>query len=329
MRAVLTGAGLVALALAAAAAGLLVGEADLGRADLRDVVLRLRGYRVLVAFGVGAALAVGGVLVQGLFRNPLASPSILGTTAGAGVGGQAALVIAQFAGVGTTTLIAPEMLLPVGCVGGALGALALLLAVSRRRDDTVVLLLTGFLLSSLFLSAGAFLTSMAQENWELGRAVVAFALGGVAGAGPRQAMLVWVLVAFGLVAAWRWARHLDLLLSGDEEARSLGVDTRQLRRWVIVWTALLTAGAVATAGGISFVGLVVPHVCRSFVGVAHRRLVPTAAMLGGTFVVLCDVLARLSPTRAELPLGVVTGLIGAPLFLVLLMRSRRRAVLGA
>lgn len=321
----------LALLLSAVAAGLLglgVGVADLSDARIGDTVLRLRAHRVLVAFGVGAALAVGGVLVQGLFRNPLASPSILGTTAGASVGGQAALIAAELSLATGLVTIAPEMLLPIGCMLGAAGALLLLLVIARVGDDTIVILLAGFLISALCVSIGAFLTSVAQERWELARAVVSFTLGGVGGAGPRQAALVWTLVIPGLVLAYTWRRHLDVLLSGEEEAESMGVDTRQVRRWVVIWTALLTAGAVAVGGNISFVGLVVPHVCRMFTGVVHARLLPAAAILGGTFVVLCDVTARAIPVRGEMPLGVVTGLVGAPLFLVMLFRGRRE-VLGA
>ncbi len=320
--------GLLALAAVAAILGLVVGEASLSDPRLADTVLRLRAYRVVVAFGAGAALAVGGVLVQGLFRNPLASPSILGTTAGASVGGQAALIGAELTAGAGTAVVAPEMMLPLGCMVGALGALALLLTIARLGDDTIVILLAGFLISAICVSVGALLTSLSQERWELGRAIVAFTLGGVGGSGPRQAALVWALLLPGAIAAWTWRRHLDVMLSGEEEAEALGVDTRQVRRWVVVWTAVLTAGAVAVGGAIAFVGLVVPHVCRLATGVRHARLLPAAAVLGGAFVVLCDVAARAAPVRSEMPLGVVTGLVGAPMFLALLVRGRRE-VLGA
>jgi len=129
-------------------------------------------------------------------------------------------------------------------------------------------------------------------------------------------------VIAGTLAAWAWGRHLDLLLSGEDEAAALGVDVATARRWILAWTALLTAAAVALAGGIAFVGLVVPHALRPFTGVAHRRLVPAAALGGAAFVVLADSAARCLP-HGEVPLGVVTGLVGGPLFLVLLMRLRR------
>jgi iron complex transport system permease protein len=220
------------------------------------------------------------------------------------------------------------MFLPLGCVAGALAALLLLLLVHRAGDDLVVLLLSGFLLSALFVALGGFVTSLAQERWELARAMIAFALGDVSGAGLRHVALALPLVLCGGIAAFLWARPLDMMLSGEEEAASLGVDVRAVRRWCIVWTAILTAAAVSIGGSIGFVGLVVPHALRPFVGVAHRRLVPAAVLLGGSFLVLCDALSRSVPARTELPLGVITGLIGAPAFLWLLLRTRREVAYG-
>jgi iron complex transport system permease protein len=316
------------LAVAAVVAGALslwTGHGSLDNANLRDVLLQLRTQRMLGAFLAGSALSVAGVLVQGLFRNPLASPSIIGTTAGASLGGRLALLgmqalLAQQA----TTQLPAELLVPLGCVLGALGSLGILLAVTKVRDDLVVVLLTGFLLSSFFINLGGFVTSLAQERWELSRAILSFALGDVSGVGPRQLMLATPLVGVGVLLAWTWSAPLDLMLTGEEEARSLGVDVATLRRWVIAWTAVLTAAAVAIGGNIGFVGLVVPHALRPLVGVRHHHLVPAAALAGGTFLVLCDIACRLIPGRTELPLGVVTGLVGAPAFLWLLLRHRRQ-----
>lgn len=307
---------------AVAALGLLVGHAGLADSALRDALLRLRASRLGVSFFAGASLSVGGVMVQGLFNNPLASPSILGTTAGASLGGQAALLGAVVGLRHRPAWLEAEMVLPLGCVLGALGALVVLLLVTRFQRDLVVLLLVGFLLSSLFLSVGAFLTSVAQQSWEVGRAMIAFTLGSTSGVGRRQVLLVLPLAIAGTVAAALWARPLDLLLSGEEEARSLGLDVNVARRWLVIWTAVLTAGAVASAGNVGFVGLIAPHALRRFVGVAHRRLVPAAALGGGLFLMACDVLSRSLPTTSEVPLGVITGVIGAPLFLSLLVAQR-------
>jgi iron complex transport system permease protein len=215
------------------------------------------------------------------------------------------------------------MLVPFGCLVGALVSLLVLLLFLRRSTDVLTLLLVGFVLGSLFLSLGGLMTSLAQERWELGRAVVAFALGSLGGVGTRQVLFALPLVVCGFVAAMLWARPLDLLLSGEKEARSLGVDVVRVRRWCVVWVSLLVAAAVSMGGSIAFVGLVAPHALRPFVGESHRRLLPAAAIAGGTFVIVCDVIARVLPARGEVPLGVVTGLVGAPFFLFLLLRDRR------
>jgi iron complex transport system permease protein len=315
--------------LASFGLNLLTGASDLFDAALFDTVLSLRVARGLVAYLAGAALSVAGVLAQGLFRNPLASPDVLGTTAGAScVGKLALLLFATPLLEPLTAHVAPELLLPLGCLAGALGALLALLAIARRTPDPVVLLLAGFLLSSLFLSFGSLFTSLAQERWELGRAVVAFALGSVTGAGMRQVAIIAPIVAIGALAAVAWSRPLDLLLSGEDEARVLGLDVRRARRWCIAWTALLTAGAVAVGGNLGFVGLVVPHALRRLIGVSHRALIPAAGLAGGCFVLLCDILARALPARTEVPLGVLTSLVGAPTFLVLVLRARREVLHG-
>lgn len=299
---------------------LFVGPGDLGDAGLREIFLELRGARVLAALLAGGGLAVGGVVVQGLFRNPLASPSILGTTAGASFGGQCVLLAH---GALSISWLAPEMLLPIGCLLGALLSLLVLLAFVRRGADLLSLLLIGFALTSLFLAVGSFLTTLAQEHHELGRAVVSFTLGGLGGVGWSHVRLAVPLVGAGVLAAYLWGRPLDLLLSGDDEASTLGVDVTRARRWSVVWVAVLTAAAVALGGNIAFVGLVVPHALRPFVGAEHRKLVPAALLGGGVFLGACDLLARVVPTQTEVPLGVVTGIVGAPLFLALLLRTAK------
>lgn len=305
-------------------ASLLVGHGDLGNSALASTFLELRTTRAAAAFLSGAALAVGGVALQTLFRNPLVDPSILGTTAGASLGGQLAILVFHLAPTSIRpSFVVPEMLLPLGCLGGALLALAILLAVIRQTRSELAVLLTGFLLSTLFLSVGALLVSLAQDSWELGRAVISFTLGGVGGAGVRHVLLAIPLVLAALAALWAWGRPLGLLLSGEDEAKTLGVEVAQVRWWTVLWVAVGTAAAVAIGGNVGFVGLIVPHVLRPLVGVDPRRLIPVAALAGGAFVVLCDIAVRAAPIRGELPLGVITGLVGGPLFLALVVRSQR------
>lgn len=305
-------------------ASLLVGQGSLEDPRLRETFLMLRGARLAGAVLAGGALAAGGALVQGLFRNPLASPSILGTTAGASFGGQCVLLAhGGLVSAGVLEWVAPEMVLPIGCLLGAFASLAVLLFFVRRGADLLALLLIGFALTSLFLALGSFLTTIAQEQHELGRAVVSFTLGGLGGVGWAHVRLALPLAITGIVAGWLWGRPLDVLLAGEDEAASLGVDVPATRRWTIVWVGVLTAAAVALGGNIAFVGLVVPHALRPFVGAEHRRLLPASVLGGGAFLAGCDLLARVLPTHVEVPLGVVTGLIGAPLFLLLLVRMRK------
>lgn len=320
---------LLLAAVAGVVASLSIGPGSLADATLSTTFLHLRAGRLGASFMAGAALGTAGVLVQGLFRNPLASPSVLGTTSGAHFGGAVAIVLADvLAHSGTDSFIPTELLLPTGCLLGALLALGVLLAVGRHSRDALTLLLTGFVLSSLFLSATSLLLSLAQETWQLGRAIVAFNLGGVDGKGPQHIALALPLLAFSLFAAFGWRRHMDLLLCGDEEAASLGVRVREVRFWVIIWVGVLTATAVSIGGGVGFVGLIVPHALRPFVGHAHGPLMAASCLGGGVFLVWCDVVARLAPTQGDLPLGVVTGFVGAPLLLVLLIRDSRRKALA-
>jgi iron complex transport system permease protein len=308
----------------ASALGLFVGAGDLSDPALRDALLSLRAHRLGGALLTGASLAVAGAVIQGLFRNPLADPALLGTTAGASLGGQAALLLHQMAATTAAGALLPGLVvLPLGCLVGALLALLALLAITRRHQDLVLVLLTGFILSSLLLALGNLVMSLAQEKWELGRAMVAFVLGGLSGTSSAQVAMAAPLVLAGLCASWLWARPLDLLLSGEDEAAALGVDVTVARRWTVVWSATLVGAAVSLGGNIGFVGLVVPHGLRTLVGAEHRRLIPACALGGAAFVVACDVLARAVPARTEVPLGVVTGLFGAPLFLALLLRTWR------
>jgi iron complex transport system permease protein len=315
-------AGVVALAL-------LVGQGSLADPAIAGTLLELRATRLGAAFLSGAALAVAGVVGQGLFRNPLVSPDVLGVAGGSMLGGQLALLgFAMIPALRALPYVGPQMVLPLGCLIGAELALLVLLAFVRERSDNLTLLLTGFVLSSLFLSIGTFVISVAQASWDLARAVVSFTLGGVGAVGRRQLLLATPLVAVGVLAVWVWGRTLDVLLSGEEEASTLGVDVASARRWLTAWVAVITGAAVSVGGNVIFVGLIVPHALRPFVGVAHRRLIPAAALAGGVFVVACDVIARSAPTSAEVPLGVVTGIIGAPVFLFLLRRHRRELAHG-
>lgn len=328
MKTALTYLLLLVLLAAVVALALAVGHGSLADLSLRSTLLSLRATRVGAAFLAGAALATGGAVVQGVFRNPLVSPSILGTTAGASLGGQVALLTLAAGGAAFRLNVSTEMVLPLGCLLGAGLSLAIVLAFCRERTSTLTLILTGFILSSLFLALSSFVTSLAMDSWDMSRAVVSFTLGGVGGASPRQVWAALPFVVIGIVACWRWSATLDMLLSGEDEASSLGVDVGRARRWTVTWVAVLAAAAIALGGNVVLVGLIVPHSLRPLVGVRHRALIPACALAGGIFLVACDIVARVFPTRTELPLGVITGIIGAPVFMVLLTRTQREVSHG-
>lgn len=317
-------AGVAVLLLLAVLLGLFVGRSSSSDAALQSVFFTMRAHRVAVAFLSGAALSVTGAIVQGLFRNPLASPTILGTTSGAVFGAHVALLVTVFAwGGGGVLNISPEMMVPIGAVLGAGLSLFVLLTVVTLRVSPLVLLLTGYALMMLFVGASATLTALTQEAWELNRAVSVLSMGNISAAGPRQLLLVLLMTLGGVLPALFSVRTLDVLLSGEEEASALGVDVARERFWLVMWVAIMTGGAVAVGGSVGAVGLIVPHAMRRFVGQRHGYLLPTSFVVGGTFVVLCDVLCRTLPARVELPLGILTDLIGAPVFLHMLVRFTR------
>src|SRR5437762_1830389 len=200
---------LALLLVAVAVCALLLGQGRLADPALRLTFLELRATRVGAAGLAGGALAVGGAVLQGVFRNPLVSPSILGTTAGAMLGGQLALM--ALGGAAPAMLGASELVLPLGCLAGAGLSLVIVLVFCRDRSSSLVLLLTGFILSSLFLSIGGFVTSLAQTSWELGRALIAFTLGGVGGVSRRELALATPLILVAAGACWWWGRTLDVL----------------------------------------------------------------------------------------------------------------------
>lgn len=313
------------LLILAVIVSLRLGPSAFARADLADAVFALRAYRTVAALLAGASLAMAGVLVQGLFRNPLASPSILGTSSGASLGGMIALFFWQFL-IGQE-LVGPhlmELAVPLGCCLGAAASLVALLGALGRTPSTLSLLLGGVVLSSLLASVGSLLVSFAYQDFSLGRALVAFSMGGLAGAGQPQVALGLPMVAVSGLMAWRWCGPLDLLLTGEQEAQTLGLDVSRLRRWLVLWVAMLTAAAVAIGGNLAFVGLVVPHMLRPFLGALHRPLLVASAIGGAVFVLSADLLTRVMPLGFDLPLGVVTSLVGAPLFLSILVRTQRK-----
>ena len=276
------------------------------------IVRDLRAPRVLLAFFVGGSLAVCGAALQAMIRNPLAEPYLLGLSGGAGLG--AVIAIA--------TRATGPWAVPVAAFLGALAAVALvyrLSLVAGRKLDPRVLLLSGVVVGSF---AGALMSAIMVLSPAAGiRNAFLWLLGGF-GSASWQALGVFLAYAVApLVVIGLSARSLDLLALGEEPAHHLGADVHRTRRIVYVCTALLTAASVATCGIIGFVGLVVPHGVRTVARPLHRSLLPLVFVVGGSFLVLSDVVARTAVRPLELPVGVITALVGVPLFALLLRRT--------
>ena len=304
-------------------AGTLVAKAVPGmEPPLNDrqlaVLVELRLPRVVLGAMVGALLSVAGAAYQGVFRNPLADPYLLGAAGGAGLG--ATLVMA----FGAAWFDGPRAMVPVAAFTGALlgVAAAYLLGRSAGRNGTASLVLAGVAVSS-FLSAVQTLVQQMRID-ELQR-IYAWLLGGLAKGGWEDVAMVAPYAILGTAVMLVCGRLLDLLALGDEKAVSLGLNTTAVRLVVIGAASLATASAVAVAGLIGFVGIVVPHVVRRLVGTGYRLILPMSLLCGAGFLVLVDVLARTVIAPAELPLGVVTAFLGAPFFIVILRTTRHRA----
>lgn len=283
---------------------------------LAAVVLDLRLWRAVLAYGVGAALAVAGGVFQGVLRNPLADPFTLGVSGGAAFGAALSLTLGLAAATGKT-LATPACALLGG--GAALfGVLALSRLSGGLRRETVVL---SGIITATFLSALLSLVKALNEESVAG--IVFWIMGGLQGRGKPELALFLPCFAAGLFLIRLYVRELDILLLGETQARQLGVPAGRARLALLAGASLLTAGAVAVSGVIGFVGLIAPHACRRLSGAEHGRLLPQSALAGGALLVTSDVLARVVlPGGAELPVGVVTALLGAPFFCFLLLSRR-------
>jgi iron complex transport system permease protein len=285
------------------------------------IVWQLRLPRVLAGALVGAALATSGTLFQGLFRNPMADPYVLGISSGAAFGATLALVVPA----GTVWAAAAGYgLVPAAAFAGALGAAAVVYSVARRDSRLPVtdLLLAGFAVAAV-LAAGTTLLLVMNDRLLLRlRTVFSWMAGGIAVGGWGQLGLATPLILVGLVLALLLGPWLDAFLLGEEGAAHVGVPVERAKRLAVAVAALLTATAVTLSGLVGFVGLLVPHAVRLVAGPSHRLLLPASALGGAAFLVVADLLARTLLAPLELPVGVLTALVGGPAFLLLLKRSR-------
>ena len=283
------------------------------------IVWLIRMPRVVVAGLAGAALAVAGAQLQGVFRNPLAEPSVIGVSQGAALGA----VIAFITGL---TARSP-LWLPLAAFTGAFLALFAvhLIATRAGRTPIATLLLAGIALGAMISACTSLLISLSFVNWEVAAEIVFWMMGGL---DSRTWTHVWIslpLVVLGLLISLWYSRDLDLLLLGEETSKSLGVDAESVRRTILTTGAMLAGAAVAVSGVVGFVGLIVPHAIRLFLGPSHRKLLPACVLTGAFFLIACDLLARTINPPSEIRLGIVTATFGAPFFLYLL-RNRRKEI---
>lgn len=289
----------------------LVPESPVSR--LRDaIVWELRLPRVLVALGIGAGLALAGAVMQALTRNPLADPYLLGLSSGAALGA-VLLVIAGYA-----------LLVPLGAFVGSLGALGLALFIAHVLGGAtpVRAILAGISISALASAATSFVIFWSATG-DSYREILSWLMGSLSGTGWIDAGLVFASLLLCAPIMLVLSRALDAFAFGEGAAASLGVDVVRLRWIMLAASALLTGVMVAIGGAIGFVGLVVPHAVRFSVGAQHRRLLPLSMLVGAIFMLWADTLARTLFDPRELPVGIVTALVGAPVFLLVLLRYRR------
>ncbi|WP_405866020.1 FecCD family ABC transporter permease [Streptomyces sp. NBC_00005] len=330
---VLTGGGLAVL-IASIAVAVTIGPADISTADvwasvaahlglgertlapLRDgIVWDLRMPRTLLAAVCGAGLALCGAIMQSLLRNPLADPFVLGVSSGASTGAVAVVVLGV--GGGAVSLSAGAFL-------GALLSFALVLVLSHTLGGTTDrVVLSGVAAMQLFSALTSFVV-LTSADAETTRGVLFWLLGSLSGAGWGEVVLSAVVLAVVLVVCLGHAPTLDAFAFGEEAAASLGVRVARTRLILLCATALLTAALVSCAGAIGFVGLVLPHAARALTGHGHARLLPVTALSGAVFLVWVDTAARTVIDPQEVPVGVVTSLIGVPAFVAVLYRTRRR-----
>lgn len=295
-------------------AGKLMGRPEVLTRTEAMILYDIRLPRLFLAAGAGAGLALSGLVLQGLFRNPLADPYIMGISSGASLG--AALAMATGFGTSLFGSLATSLLAFVF----ALAVLGLVMGVGRigKVLRPARLLLAGIAIGQIASAALSFLIVFHAEQLDH---ILYWTMGSLAGKRIGQVVFVIVIVLMGVVVFFGKAREMDLMLLGEDTAQSMGVEVELTKRILLLTASLITATIVSFTGAIGFVGLVVPHILRLLMGPGHKALVPASGLWGGVFLCLCDTLARTLFAPLELPIGVVTALVGAPFFVSLLRKS--------
>ena len=300
---------------------------DPAMVGLQSIVEDIRLPRTLLAWLVGAGLAISGAAMQGLFRNPLADPSIIGVTSGASLGASIAVIVIANRLTGIEQWGGLSILIIGAFVGGLLAVLTVYRLATGLNDglpskhtSVATMLLVGIAITAL-AGAGNSLLAYIADNDTL-RRMSLWNMGGLDAANGLRVILATVIILPAIFLLMRFSRQLDAMLLGESEARHLGVDVQRTKWALIIIVAIAVASSVALAGVIGFVGLVVPHMLRMIIGPSHRRLLPCSALAGGLMLVAADIVARIVVSPAEMPVGVITAVLGAPLFIILLRQRR-------
>lgn len=287
----------------------------------RDIILQIRVPRVLMAAAVGSSLAVSGAVFQGLFRNPMAEPYVIGVSSGAALGAVVAMI-------GGFTLVGKGIgLVPVFAFAGGLLTITVVYSMARvgKAVPVMTLLLSGIAVSSFLSAMVSLFTYFAGEKLHM---VIFWMMGGLGGATWHSVKIMVPYVLVGFTVIMMFSRELNAMLLGEETASHLGVDTEKVKKILLVGASMMVAAAVSSCGIIGFVGLVVPHFIRLVVGPDHRFLLPASAVLGGALLIATDTLARVVIAPTELPVGIITSLIGAPMFIYLLKKRKKLRYFG-
>ena len=280
-----------------------------------EVVLQVRLPRVLAAAFVGVALTCSGVVLQGLLRNPMADPYILGISSGASLG--ASLAIAFGFGVSTLGVL---YAIPFLAFFGAIGTIILVYTIAKHSGGSMLtLLLIGIAVNSFFSAIVSLIKLIGSEALH---GIVFWILGSLQVSGWNHVLLVAPLTIIGFILILVYSRDLNIISLGEDQAKQLGVNIENVKKIMLICASLITAAAVSISGIIGFVGLIIPHITRILVGPDHRVLIPSASLLGAIVLIICDTLARTIMSPAEMPVGIITALLGGPFFIYLLIRKR-------
>lgn len=289
---------------------------DAGSVMTQNIIWEIRFPRVLLGAICGAGLAICGVLMQCITKNPIAEPYILGISSGASCGAVAVIVLGSLSGTGINSIT-------TGAFIGSLLSGVLVFAIGTQMGKTISitrLVLTGMVISTIF-SALTNLLIYAAENANQAKSALFWTIGSLGGAKWQVLFFPFVSFVIVIVVAWSMSKSLDVLLVGDESAITLGINIKRIKLIILVLATLLTSALVAVTGAIGFIGLVVPHICRTLVGSDHKKLIILSSLAGAIFLIVSDVIARAIFPPIEIPIGIITALVGGPFFLYLISKK--------